>query len=179
MAKEHIIPITNGKGSKMLLNGSYDVTSNIKGYDNSTIKPNILNITNETTYNFTIEAKGTLTIHISDDGTSTGVPIIGATIYRTDSSGNTYGEAIITDDNGEAILKNVPYSENNAPLIYFIQTTSDGEHTFNEEIQNTSLQTETKTIEITNPEVTERTFNITDATYENLPIEDGNIILKQ
>ena len=36
---EHIIPITNGKGSKELANGNYNVAATVSGYDNSTITP--------------------------------------------------------------------------------------------------------------------------------------------
>lgn len=90
MAKDHLIPITNGVGSKELLSGSYDVSANVSGYDNSSINPKILNVLdNENTYNLTIVASGTLTIHVSDDGTSIAFPIIGAKFYRTDNVGNT------------------------------------------------------------------------------------------
>lgn len=70
MAKEHIIPITNGKGSKTLVNENYSVTASVNGYDNATIEPSSEEITegvNE--YSFTIAANGTLTLHVSDDGT--------------------------------------------------------------------------------------------------------------
>lgn len=33
MVKDHLIPITNGVGSKELLRGSYDVSANVSGYD--------------------------------------------------------------------------------------------------------------------------------------------------
>ena len=46
MAKDHLIPITNGVGSKELLRGSYDVSANVSGYDNSSINPKILNVLN-------------------------------------------------------------------------------------------------------------------------------------
>ena len=65
MAKEHIIPITNGKGSQSLVNGNYSVTASVNGYDNATIEPSAEEITegvNE--YSFTIAATGTLTLHV-------------------------------------------------------------------------------------------------------------------
>ena len=78
MAKEHIVSITNGKGSKELVNGN---TANINGYDNSTITPNSQEITKEVnSYEFTISATGTFTLHVSDDGTEIGIPIVGATL---------------------------------------------------------------------------------------------------
>lgn len=41
MSKEHIIPITNGKGNKSLINGNYSVTASVNGYDNATIEPSL------------------------------------------------------------------------------------------------------------------------------------------
>lgn len=179
MAKEHIIPITNGIGSKELADGNYATTANIVGYDNSTLTPAEVEITGETTdLEFTIAATGTLTIHVTDDGTEIGIPIVGATLYRCDSEGNTYGEAITTNDEGNAVFNFVPYSESeNPPTVYFKQTASDGEHNFDDSLQNTTLEAETKTIEIANTEATTRNIKLTDAYYENLPIADGNITL--
>ena len=42
---------------------------------------------------------------------------------------------------------------------------------------NESDEEETKTVEIENPMAAERTFSITDANYEGLPITDGQITL--
>ena len=144
MAKDHLIPITNGVGSKELLSGSYDVSvlgTYASGYDNSSINPKILNVlNNENTYNLTIVASGTLTIHVSDDGTSIGVPIIGAKFYRTDNVGNTYGEVVTSDDEDNAVLNNVPFNVTaTSPIVYFIQIASDGEHTFSEEVHSATM----------------------------------------
>lgn len=181
MAKEHIVSITNGKGSKELVNGNYSVTSNINGYDNSTITPNTIEITEGVnSYEFTISATGTLTLHVSDDGTDIGIPIVGATFYRCDSEGTTYGDPIVTDDSGNAVFNNVPYSEEgNALAVYFKQTESDGEHSFSTEVQNTTLDAETKTVEIENAIAPEREFVLTDAYYSGLPVTDGEITLAQ
>ena len=181
MGKQHVIPITNGKGSKELANGSYNVVANIPGYDNSTIDPATEEITDGVNeYTFTISATGTLTLHVSDDGTELGVPIEGATFYRCDASGNTYGDAIESDIDGNAVFEKVPFStEGDAPVIYFKQTLSDGEHTFDAELQNVTLDAETKTVEITNAVAENREFTVTDAYYANLPISDGEITLSE
>ena len=177
---EHLIPITNGKGSKELTSGTYNVVAEITGYNNDSIDPNTLDIEEGTNdYNLTIAASGTLTLHVSDDGTDIGVPIIGATFYRCDSEGNTYGEIITSNDEGNAIFNYVPYAENDAPTIYYKQITSDGEHNFDDTLQNTTMTTDTLTIEIENRPATERNFTVTDANYENLPITDGKITLNQ
>ena len=176
----HLIPITNGKGSKELTSGTYNVVAEITGYNNDSIDPNTLDIEEGTNdYNLTIAASGTLTLHVSDDGTDIGVPIIGATFYRCDSEGNTYGEIITSNDEGNAIFNYVPYAENDAPTIYYKQITSDGEHNFDDTLQNTTMTTDTLTIEIENSPATERNFTVTDANYENLPITDGKITLNQ
>lgn len=176
---EHIIPITNGKGSKELADGEYTVTASIAGYDNSSILPSTQSITEDVlNYDFTIAATGTLTLHVTDDGTDIGIPIVGATFHRCDSVGTTYGDVVTTDDSGNAVFNAVPYStEGHAPTIYFKQITSDGEHTFSVDLQNTTLEEENETVEIENPMAAERTFSITNANYEGLPITDGQITL--
>ena len=166
--------ITNGVGTSDLINGTYTVTADVTGYDNSSIDPSSLNVvegTNE--YNLTISASGTLTLHVTEDGTSSGTPIVGATFVRTDSQGTEYGSVITTDAQGNAVFNNVPYDASNAPLIYYKQTASDGNHEFESTVQNTSLTTQTSTVEITNAPGAQRTINLTDYNYTNLPIENG------
>lgn len=181
MAKQHVVPITNGKGSKELSNATYTLTANVSGYDNASIDPATQEITEGVlNYDFTIAATGTLTLHVSDDGTEIGVPIVGAVFYRCDAEGTTYGDPITSDDEGNAIFNNVPYSsEWDAPTVYFKQTESDGEHAFDDTLQNTTLDTESLTLEIANNIAEAREFNLTDANYAGLPITDGEIILSE
>lgn len=175
---EYKISIVDGTGTKRLPNGKYTVTSNIPGYIDATLNPQKITIEkNIKTYNFTISAGCTLTLHVTDTGTESGVPIIGAEFYRCDQEGITYGTAIITDDQGNAIFQNVPYSQTDAPEIYYIQTASDGEHTYDDEVQNTTLTNYSKTIEIQNEDILTRTLKITDDSYANLPIENGELTL--
>lgn len=176
MAK--IINITDGQGTGSLINGSYTVTATSTGYDASTINPSSVNVVEGTnTYQFTIAATGTLTLHVTEDGTSTGTPIVGATFVRTDSTGNTYGSAITTDSNGDAVFNNVPYDSTNAPTIYYKQTASDGDHEFSDLVQSTTLTTSTETIEIQNTPGATRTITLTDANYSNLPIGTATLTL--
>ena len=176
MAK--IINITDGQGTGSLINGSYTVTATSTGYDNTTINPSSVNVVEGTnTYQFTIAATGTLTLHVTEDGTSTGTPIVGATFIRTDSTGNTYGSAITTDSNGDAVFNNVPYDSTNAPTIYYKQTASDGDHEFSDLVQSTTLTTSTETIEIQNTPGATRTITLTDANYSNLPIGTATLTL--
>jgi len=174
---KYTITITNGVGEENILNGSYSVSANVTGYDNTSIDPSSLTVAAGTnSYSLTIAANGTLTLHVTEDGTSTGTPIVGATFIRTDASGNEYGTAITTDSNGDAIFANVPYDSANAPLVYFKQTASDGAHEFNPDIQSTTLTASSETLEVQNANPAERTINLTDANYANLPV-DGTLSL--
>lgn len=176
MAK--LINITNGTGTGQLINDTYTVTATVGGYDNSSIDPASLTVVEGTnSYAFTIGATGTLTLHVTDDGTTTGNPIVGATFYRTDSSGTEYGSVITTDSNGDAVFANVPFAAENAPVIYYKQTASDGDHEFVNTVQNTTLTTSTSTVEIQNPVGATRTITLTDANYSNLPVESGSLTL--
>ena len=173
-----VININNGTGTGELINGSYTVTADVTGYDNTSINPSSVTIEAGTnTYAFTISATGTLTLHVTEDGTTTGTPIVGATFVRTDSLGTEYGTPITSDTNGDAVFNNVPFDATNAPLIYYKQTASDGDHEFDQTVQNTSLTTQTSTVEIINQQGATRTINLTDSNYANLPIESGSITL--
>lgn len=170
------ITITNGTGSGELINGTYAVTANVPGYDNSSIQPDSITVSQGTNeYSFTISSTGTLTLHVTEEGTNTGTPVVGATFVRTDSAGNEYGTPITSNSNGNAVFENVPYATTGAPTIYFKQTASDGEHEFDNTVQSTTLTTQTETVEIQNAAGESRAINLTDANYANLPIENGTL----
>lgn len=172
------ININNGTGTGQLINDTYAVTAAVTGYENTSINPASISVVEGTnTYAFTISATGTLTLHVTDDGTTTGTPIVGATFYRTDSTGVEYGSIITTDSNGDAVFNNVPFDATNAPIIYYKQTASDGNHEFNTAVQSTTMTTSTSTLEIQNAPGATRTINLTDANYSNLPIDSGTITL--
>ncbi len=172
------INITNGTGTGNLINGTYTVTSEVTGYNNTSILPNSLDVVAGTnSYAFTISATGTLTLHVTEDGTSTGTPIVGATFIRTDSAGNEYGNLITTDTNGDAVFNNVPFATTGSPTIYYKQTASDGNHEFDSNVANITMTTDTQTIEIPNPPGALRTITLMDSNYSNLPIGTGTIIL--
>lgn len=175
----HVVPITNGAGSKSLANGTYAVTASTKGYDNATIDPASLEITDGVNeYDLTIGATGVLTLHVSDDGTDAGVPIEGAQFNRCDSEGNVYGDAVTSDGDGNAVFSHVPYSEEDTPpTVYYKQIASDGEHEFDDSLKTEILNESTKLVEVQNAESTERAFTLKDANYSGLPIEDGEFTL--
>lgn len=169
------VTITNGTGTTNLINGAFGVTASVTGYDNTSINPNSVTIEEGTnTYAFTISATGTLTLHVTEDGTASGTPVVGAVFVRTDSSGTEYGTPVTSNAEGNAVFNNVPFDETNAPTIYFKQTASDGEHEFDSSVQSTTMTTSTSTLEIQNTLGALRTINLTDANYENLPI-DGSM----
>ena len=172
------INIVNGTGSESIINGTYSVTASVTGYDDTSINPSSISIVEGTNaYQFSIAANGTLTIHVTDTGTSTGTPIVGATFYRSDSTGTEYGSVITTDSNGDAVFANVPYDGTNPPTIYYKQTASDGNHEFDNTVQSTTMTTSTSTVELQNALGATRTITLTDANYANLPIDTGSITL--
>lgn len=161
-----------------MINGNYTVSSLTTGYNNASILPATLEIVEGTNdYSFTVAATGTLTIHVSDDGTDVGVPIVGAKFVRCDANGQTYGNEVVSDADGNATFAYVPFATENAPLVYYKQTASDGNHDFNSDLQNTTLLEQTVTIELENEIAATRNFNLTDTNYSGLPIADGQIIL--
>ena len=170
------ITITDGTGTSNIGNGNYTVTSSVLGYDNSSITPSTVNIVEGTnSYAFTISASGTLTLHVTEDGTQAGTAVVGATFVRTDANGMEYGTQVTTDTNGDAVLANVPYGDN-APVVYYKQTGSDGNHDFSTTVQSATLSSDTLTVEITNALYAERTISLTDTNYANLPVS-GELIL--
>lgn len=178
MAKPYVISITNGTGSGSILNGNYSVTANVTGYDNASILPATETIVAGTnSYAFTIASTGTLTLHVTAEGTSGGTPVVGATFYRCDSGGTTYGSAITSGKNGNAVFGNVPFAATGAPLIYYKQTGSDGDHEFSPALVNTTMTASTQTIEVANAPAALRTITLSDVNYANLPIEVGSITL--
>ena len=172
------ITITNGVGTTDIINGNYTVTADVTGYDSSSILPSTVDVVAGTdSYSFTIAATGTLTLHVTETGQAGGTVVAGATFIRTDSSGNEYGSLVTSDANGDAVFNNVPFADSGAPTIYYKQTASDGNHEFDNTIQNTTLTTSTETIQIQNALGATRTINLTDANYQNLPIDNGTINL--
>lgn len=179
MAKPYVVTITNGTGTSEAPTGEYAVSATVAGYDASTIEPANLTITEDTSsYSFTVAATGTLILHVSEEGIEGGTPVVGATFYRCDSEGTTYGEAVVSDDSGNATFNHVPFSaEGDAPTIYYKQTASDDLHDFELTLQDTTLSEESATVEIFNPPVSTKTLNLTDANYSGLPIDSAEITL--
>jgi hypothetical protein len=174
----YTINVTNGTATERIVNGTYAVTAAVTGFNNASILPTSVTVEAGTdTYGFTIAATGALTLHVTEEGTAGGTDVVGATFVRCDSAGTAYGTPITTDANGEATFADVPFAATGAPLIYFRQTASDGSHEFDPALTSTSMVAATQTNEIANPLAAERTINMTDANYANLPIAAGSITL--
>ena len=176
----HTISITNGKGSIELVNGVYNATAVVGGYEASTLDPKQVTIMDGTNdYVFTISAKGVLTLHVTDTGDRiTGVQVVGAKFVRTDSTGTIIGVEAITDHDGNAVFNNVPFASSGSTEIYYKQITSDGGHTFDDTVKAIVMTASTEIIEIANPTAPVRNIMLTDASFPNLPIKDGQIILE-
>lgn len=175
---DHIINITNGSGSKRIDNGTYSVSSNINGYNNSSISPVTVRVTADAEiYSFTVAATGKLTFHVTENGQTGGVPVVGATFYRCDADGNQYGDAVVSDANGDAIFNYVPFSADATVASYFKQIASDGEHSFDSTVKAFNLTNDTTVEQVENAPFTTKTFKITDANYDNLPVGTGTLTL--
>ena len=176
----HTIPITNGKGSIELVTGTYNAQAVAGGYDVSTLNPKSVTIVEGTdTYAFTISATGTLTLHVTDTGNpDTGVQIIGAKFIRTDSTGIIVGTEVTTNQDGNAIFNNVPFAESGSNAIYYKQISSDGGHTFDDTVKTITMTEASETVQVTNPTAPVRNFTLMDASFPNIPITDGQIILQ-
>lgn len=174
------INITNGKGSIELVNGNYNATAVVGGYDSSTLTPASVNVVDGVdTYAFTISATGTLTLHVTDTGDpDTGVDIVGAKFIRTDSTGAVVGTEAVTNQDGNAVFNNVPFAATGSNPIYYKQIAGDGGHTFDDGVKSITMTVENQTVEITNPQAPLRNFTLMDASYPNIPIMDGQIILQ-
>lgn len=179
MAIKHNVHITNGKGTLELIKGTYKVTSNVEGYDNTTLTPTNVTIEDgKETYAFTISANGTLTLHITEEGTSTGTKVTNTKFIRTDKNGTQLGDILESDSDGNIKILNVPYSSSTTFTIYYKQILSDGNHTFNEEIQSIEMKTKQQTVEITNPKAPTRIFTLSDVNLTNIPIESADLYLE-
>ena len=176
----HTIPITNGKGSIELVTGTYNAQAVAGGYDASTLEPKSVTIADgTTTYAFTISAKGTLTLHVTDTGDpNTGIQIVGAKFIRTDSTGTIVGNEITTNDDGNAVFNSVPFAESGSTAIYYKQISSDGGHTFEDTVKSIVMTEASETVQIINPTAPVRNFTLMDASFPNIPITDGQIILE-
>lgn len=178
MARKYDVTITNGTGSESVLNGKYNATVTATGYDASTLLPTSIDVVDGVeTYAFTIESTGTLTLKVVEETTLT--PIEGATFYRCDKDGNTYGSAIITNASGIATMEKVPYSETSAPNVYYKQTTSDSTHNFDPTLKTITLDAQTKEVQITNTKALAKTFTLKDKNYEGLPVETATLTLDE
>ncbi len=175
MAIKHKVTIENGIGKVKIVNGKYNVVSNIPGYDNDSLSPKSVEIVdNIETYVFTVSASGTLKIHVTDNVNN----ISNAKFIRCDEQGNSLGIEVETNTEGYATFNNVPFNEEKSLKVYFKQITSDGKHTFSEEIKEIELKKNEEIIEIINPEAPLKKFTISDTNYASVSLTDGDLTLE-
>lgn len=176
MPSPYVINIIDGEGTGRILNGSYTVTSNTTGYDNASIDPasQVISAGNNN-YSFTVAATGTLTLHVTQEGTAGGTPVENSTFVRCDSAGTAYGSPISSDSEGNAEFPFVPFAATDAPTIYYRQTASAVDHEFDGALKTINMTSSTATVEVENPLAAERTMTLLDAHYSGLPIELGEL----
>lgn len=178
MPDPYIIPIDNGTGTENILDGTYNVTAVSLGYDNTSILPITVTVTEGVdTYDFTIAASGALTLHVQDSVSSAAIQ--GATFQRCDAGGVEYGAPVTSNASGDATFENLPYAAEGAPIIYYKQTTSDDNHGFDDTLQNITLTTETETIQVLNTPGASRTITLKDLNYDNMNILAATITLTE
>lgn len=177
MASPYVITISDGSGTEDIVQATYTVTATVTGYNDLSILPATQTITAASDYSFTIAATGTLTLHVTVEGTDIGTAIVGATFARCDSLGTAHGSEVTSDVNGDAVFPYVPFDATTPPSVYYRQTDSDGNHDFDNTLQTTTLTLSGKIIEIANPVPGTKTINLTDVNYTGLPIEDGFLTL--
>ncbi len=171
------VNIVNGVGSKAMQKGNYEVSVTATGYDNSTLTPTTYSVTDtEGTGFFTVTANGTLTFEVNETGETGGTPITAGTMVMTDSTGNTqYGSVVNISNTGTATFTNVPYDQTNPITLYFVQPTSDATHNAYEGVITVTMNAQTITQVIQNRPIATQTFNLTDATYIGLPINNATL----
>jgi hypothetical protein len=175
----HTISISNGKGSIRLVNGTYKVTAVVEGYSGNTISPSSVSVVEGTdSYVFKISAVGVLTLHVTDTGVASGTQVVGARFVRTDSSGNVLGDEVVTNESGNAVFNGVPYASSGNIMLYYKQIASDGGHTFSGDVKSVKMTDATYTVEVSNPDAPVRSFSLTDASFPNVLINEGQIILE-
>lgn len=178
MAK-YDISITNGTGQQEILNGSYTIASNIKGYDNTTIDPkNVTFDASKNTLNLTIAGNATLTLHVTENETSTGTAVSGATFQRCNQDGTvSYGNPVTSDSTGNAIFEHFPYDTSEPITVYYKQLNSDGSHEFDNTVKTISMDNQTKLIEVKNAKASLRTLTVKDQYYQEVSDINGTISL--
>ena len=179
MAK-HNVKITDGKGSIRLVEGVYNVTASVPGYDNSTLTPTSVELRDDVeTYTFSIAASGILTIHVSEEGTSGSTPVVGAKFVRANSDGSLVSQEAVTGDDGNAVFRNVPYSSTLKPKFYFKQLLGDDVHTFSEDLNSVEMNDENVVMEVQNPLAVNRNFVLTDTNFASIAIADGDLFIEK
>ncbi len=174
MAISYNLTFTNGTVTSPIMDGSYTSTTNSTGYDQTTGTLNVVDGTND--YPVTVAASGTLTLHVTDTGTSGGTAITTASFYRTDSGGVThYGAVHSPNGSGNVVFANVPYDATSAPNIYIVQTESDGYHEITTPVHTLTMTTDARTVEVENPLPSDRTITLQDANYDGLVIQTGTL----
>lgn len=176
MAK-YDVTITSGSGSIPMKAGTYTVTVDAPGFDNTTLAPTSYTAPEgEDSATFTVTAQGSLTLVFTDDGTETGTRITGGKIRMTDSEGTTYyTEELDIGEDGEITFANVPFiTTGTGYTLYFEQTESDAQHypaTTPIVVQMTS---ENQTAYVQNTVAATKTFTLNDSTY-GLPVANATL----
>lgn len=172
------VNITNGSGSSYMKSGTYSVSVSAYGYDPTTLTPTTYTATDTTgTGNFTVEANGTLTFIVNEDGAAGASTLItDGYIVMTNADGSaTYGLPIRIE-NGIAVFPNVPYVDGTGYPLYFKQTSSDGMHNPYDGVITVIMDAATKTVYVQNTPIADQTFTLYNANYTGLPVGNATML---
>lgn len=172
---EYNVNIVNGVATVDLPAGSYTVSAvTVNGYKLDTLNPTSLTVTAAAATDFEIAADGTLTVHVTEDGTSGGTVVAGSKFQRCDKNGNTVGTEQTTDLSGNVSFSNTPYGDLTSK-IYLKNTQAAIGHVLLDDILEFIPTTQTQTCELAEPLVYTQTINLTDENYVGLNIENATI----
>lgn len=170
------VNIVDGVGSAQMKQGTYSVTVEANGFDPKSLSPTTYTATGEAgSQAFTVCASGVLTLIFNETGAAGGTPITGGSVVMTDSTGTArYGSAVSINSSGKAVFNNVPYSDDDPYVLYFLQLESDDDHNVYGSVITVSMSAQAQTEYVLNAPIAVQSFTLTDENY-GLPVAQATL----
>lgn len=174
---EYNVNIVNGEASVDLPVGSYTVSAiTANGYDLTSFTPTSMTVTAVAAdFDFTVAADGTLTVHVTEDGTAIGTAVAGSTFMRCDKDGTTIASSDqTTDASGNISFNNTPYGDPTSK-IYLKNTVAGSGHALLQGALEFTASAQTQTCQLAEPKVYTQSLDLTDTNFTGLNIESATI----